>query len=104
MLNTELFRFYCEFDKRFHTLAIFIKWWVAQKTEALEFKKNFKLNSFSLICMLIVYLQDVEYPPILPKIITTNDAGLNLDTDWDFETAQKQLKAENTEPINELFK
>lgn len=31
MMNTELIRFYCEFDSRFHKLAIFLKWWVAHK-------------------------------------------------------------------------
>ncbi|CAI2363222.1 unnamed protein product [Moneuplotes crassus] len=66
LLNSEYVRTLAEIDSRFHKLGYFIKHFVNSR-EIFDLKK--KLNSFSLICMLIVFLQDQCNPPVLPRII-----------------------------------
>lgn len=69
MLNSEYIRTLAEIDSRFHKLGYYLKYFVKQKE---IFDDTKKLNSFSLICMLIVFLQDVCKPPVLPRIIHKN--------------------------------
>ncbi|CAI2366619.1 unnamed protein product [Moneuplotes crassus] len=66
LLNSEYVRTLAEIDSRFHKLGYFIKYFVSSKN---IFESTRKLNSFSLICMLIVFLQDQCDPPVLPRII-----------------------------------
>ncbi|CAI2387296.1 unnamed protein product [Moneuplotes crassus] len=67
LLNSEYVRTLAEIDSRFHKLGYFIKHFVSSRQIFDSDTK--KLNSFSLICMLIVFLQDKCSPPVLPRII-----------------------------------
>jgi len=44
-----------EIDSRFHKLGYYVKYFVKDRE---IFEKNDKINSFSLMLMLIVFLQD----------------------------------------------
>lgn len=66
LLNSEYIRTMAGIDCRFHKLGYYIKHYV--KKHGIFTKQN-KLNSFSLMCMLIVFLQDKCDPPVLPRII-----------------------------------
>lgn len=66
MLNSEYLRTLCQIDLRFHKLGYYLKFFVDKLG---IFTKQNKLNSFSLMWMLVVYLQDVVKPPVLPRII-----------------------------------
>ena len=66
LANSEYVHTLASLDSRFHKLGYYIKHYVSK---FLEFTKQEKLNSFSLISMLIVFLQSIADPPVLPKII-----------------------------------
>ncbi|CAI2365290.1 unnamed protein product [Moneuplotes crassus] len=66
MVNSEYIRTLAEVDYRFHEVGMYLKYFISQER---IFTKMNKLNSFSVLCMLIVYLQDVVDPPVLPRII-----------------------------------
>lgn len=70
LLNSEYIRIMAEIDSRFHKLGYYLKYFIKQSN---IFENNKKLNSFSLIWMLIVFLQDVVDPHILPRIIGKNN-------------------------------
>ena len=63
VVNSELMRRYAELDDRFHKVGMFLKWFVKKKR---LFEKTAKLNSFSILSMLLVYMQDVK--KILPNL------------------------------------
>ena len=75
IMNTDYVKTMAQIDSRFHKIGYYIKWWV-NKTHI--FTKQNKLNTFSLMCMLIVYLQDVAQPPVLPRIIEPYYNRVNL--------------------------
>jgi len=66
LVNSEYIRAFAEYDIRFHKLGIYLKHFIESNN---LFTKQNKLNSFSVMCMLIVFLQDVVKPPVLPRII-----------------------------------
>ena len=74
IMNTEYIRTMAQIDSRFHKIGYYIKWWVSN---ARIFTKQNKLNTFSFMWMLIVYLQDVVQPPVLPRIIEPYDTCFN---------------------------
>jgi len=52
---------------------------------------------------MIVYLQDIEYPPILPKVpIERNSEMLEL-PNFDFKALKSQLIKENKKTLEEIF-
>lgn len=69
LANSEYIRTLAEYDIRFHKLGYYIKYFVSNNE---IFTKKNKLNSFSLMWMLIVYLQDIVSPPVLPRIIDSD--------------------------------
>lgn len=66
LINSEYIRTLAEIDSRFYEVGRYIKFYISKEK---IFTKMNKLNSFSVLCMLIVYLQDIASPPILPRII-----------------------------------
>lgn len=109
LVNSEYVRKMAELDSRFHKVGYYLKYYV-QKAQV--FEKKSKLNSFSLMCMLIVYLQDVVKPPILPRIIN-NESGLSIKlrspsvadnwNRWNFKTPNPEDKEMVTNLVNVPF-
>ena len=58
---------YSLIDARFPILAIFIKDILNKYNIKNNEKSKIYLNSFSWMCILLCFLQDIIYPPILPK-------------------------------------
>ena len=70
LVNSDYIRTISCIDSRFHQLGYYLKYFIDRGG---FFTKQNKLNSFSVICMLMVYLQDVVQPPVLPRIIYNYD-------------------------------
>ena len=66
ILNSSLIRYYSMIDTRFPILVLNIKEMV--KNLKMDDNKSF-LNSFSWVMMLVTFLQDYTYPPVLPKLM-----------------------------------
>ena len=73
ILNSKLIKLYSEYDQRFHIMGIYIKHW--SKLNKVHGAANKYLSSYSLILMLIYFLQKIVKPRILPDLqnIPIND-------------------------------
>ena len=73
ILNSKLIKLYSEYDQRFHIMGIYIKHW--SKLNNVHGAANQYLSSYSLILMLIYFLQKIVKPKILPDLqnIPIND-------------------------------
>jgi DNA polymerase sigma len=60
-LNSELILTYSKIDSRFHKLALVLKHWNKQRFP----NKNERLNSYSLVLLLIAYMQHRQLIPCL---------------------------------------
>ena len=65
-IHSILFREYSLMDPRFPIIAITLKYFLKK----IGLKDKSYLNTFSLMSLLIAFLQDIIYPPILPKIFS----------------------------------
>ena len=74
-LHSCLIREYSLIDPRFPLLIIAIKYIVKvlKINNISEDKNHLFLNSFSWVLLLIAFLQDIVYPPVLPKILTNSE-------------------------------
>ena len=75
IMNTDYIKTMAQLDSRFHKIGYYLKWWVNKSN---IFTKLNKLNTFSFMCMLIVYLQDIVQPPVLPRILEPYDTCSSL--------------------------
>ena len=74
-LHSCLIREYSLIDPRFPLLIIAIKYIVKvlKINNISEDKNHLFLNSFSWVLLLVAFLQDIVYPPVLPKILTNSE-------------------------------
>jgi hypothetical protein len=72
VLNSALLRVYSQCDERFTILAQNIKLILKHlKLNNTDDIKNY-LNSYCWMTLLVTFLQDIVYPPVLPKILNRN--------------------------------
>ena len=62
--NSSLIQTYSKLDERFHKLALVLKQWNKMRFE----QKNDRLNSYSIVLLLIAYLQHKKVLPCLQQI------------------------------------
>ena len=68
--NSHLMQVYAKLDTRFHKVALFLKQWNKRNFKNVSGKFN-NLNSFSIVLMLIAYLQHIQVLPCLQKLKAT---------------------------------
>ena len=68
-IHSVLFRAYSLMDARFPIIALTLKYFLV-KIQLRYFMDKVYLNTFSLMSLLIAFLQDIISPPILPKIFS----------------------------------
>lgn len=103
--NTHLLYCYAQLDWRLRPLAIVVKLWAQHHN--INDARNSTISSYSLVLMVIHFLQSAVSPPVLPCLhqkypekfqtlhdITTIDMMERLDTDW---------RSENYQSLGELF-
>lgn len=103
--NTHMLHCYAQLDWRLRPLAIVVKLWA--QFHNINDARNSTISSYSLVLMVIHFLQCAMSPPVLPCLhqmcpdkfqvlhdITTIDILEKLDLEW---------KSENTQPLGELF-
>ncbi|CAG9809528.1 unnamed protein product [Chironomus riparius] len=103
--NTHLLYCYAQLDWRLRPLAIVVKLWAQHHN--INDARNSTISSYSLVLMVIHFLQSAISPPVLPCLhqkypekfqtlhdITTIDMMERLDTDW---------RSENYQSLGELF-
>ena len=73
IVNSELIKLYSQYDQRFHIMGIYIKHW--SKLNKVHGASVQFLSSYSLIIMLIHFLQKIVKPSVLPNLqkIPIND-------------------------------
>jgi DNA polymerase sigma len=73
VINSQIIKIYSQFDKRFHIMGIYIKYWA--KLNQVHGAAYSYLSSYALILMIIHFLQNVIKPRILPNLqkIPVND-------------------------------
>lgn len=68
VLNSLLLLEYAQFDHRFHKLAVYLKHWNNNQ----HIKKTHRINNYSLVLMLIAYMQHIQILPNLQIFAKVN--------------------------------
>ena len=97
-INSSLFREYSLLDPRFPMVGLAVKY----IKDILCLDKNYFLNSFSWMNLLINFLQDIIYPPILPKLYS-NKYGNIIYKDIEFGNNKKKNGIVNKESIKNFI-
>ena len=73
IINSKLIKLYSQYDQRFHIMGIYLKYW--SKLNKVHGAAIQYLSSYSLIIMLIYFLQNIVKPHVLPDLqnIPVND-------------------------------
>ncbi len=103
--NTHLLNCYAQIDWRLRPLVIIVKLWAQHHN--LNDARNGTISSYSLVLMVIHFLQSATSPKVLPCLhklrpdkfnvlhdITTIDVMERVNVEW---------KTDNTQPLGELF-
>ena len=111
ILNSKLIKLYSEYDQRFHIMGIYIKYW--SKLNKVHGAANQYLSSYTLILMLIYFLQKIVQPRILPDLqnIPINDDFTKpeyKENDYDYYYGHKKMTTnihyeEDIEKINKYM-
>jgi len=72
-IHSVLFRAYSLMDARFPIIALTLKYFLI-KIQLRNFMDKIYLNTFSLMSLLVAFLQDIISPPILPKIFSDKNS------------------------------
>ena len=72
-INSKLIKLYSQYDQRFHIMGIYLKYW--SKLNKVHGAAIQYLSSYSLLIMLIYFLQNIVKPHVLPDLqnIPIND-------------------------------
>ena len=112
VIGSNLLLKYSIIDSRFPILAIFLKEVLNKYNIKNDDNNKNYLNSFSWMCILLCFLQDIIEPPILPKLLNNthnnNDNFINIlvgggikgSKKLNFEDVIKSEKSESFYPIN----
>ena len=79
-IHSLLHREYSLIDSRFPMVGLAIK----KLKEILELDKNTYINSFCWMNLLVIFLQDIIKPPILPKLYSDKDINKLIYQDIEF--------------------
>ena len=95
ILNSKLIKIYSEYDQRFHIMGIYLKYW--SKINKIHGAANQYLSSYSLINMLINFLQKIVEPRVLPNLqkIPINDDFNNpkyKTIDYEYYHGKKEME------------
>ena len=97
-IHSFLFREYSLLDPRFPMIGIAIKY----IKDILCLDKKFFLNSFCWMNLLVNFLQDIIYPPVLPKLYS-NKSGYIIYKDVEFGNNKNKNGAVNKESIKNFI-
>ena len=97
-IHSFLFRKYCLIDPRFPMVGLTVKY----IKDILCLDKNFFLNSFCWMNLLVNFLQDIIYPPILPKLYSNKNGNI-IYKDFEFGNNKKKNGTVNKESIKNFI-
>uniref|UniRef100_A0A0R3WEG5 PAP-associated domain-containing protein n=1 Tax=Taenia asiatica TaxID=60517 RepID=A0A0R3WEG5_TAEAS len=104
--NTHILAMYARVDPRLPPLGLFVKDW-AQKMDIYG-ASRFRLSTFTLLLMVIQYLQRGCSPPVLPNLQALFpklfDSGRPVEeVDMDLQLPWDQMRSTNRSTLGELF-
>ncbi|KAK3927819.1 Poly(A) RNA polymerase gld-2-like protein A [Frankliniella fusca] len=102
--NTHMLFCYSQMDWRVRPLVLIVKLWAA--SQGINDAKNMTISSYSLVLMVINFLQCGVSPPVLPCLHRLHPSKFQPHTDLHFIDLHEELipiKSENNQALGELF-
>jgi hypothetical protein len=87
-LHSLLLKEYSLLDARFPLIGIVLK----KFSKILNLKKEYYLNSFSWMNLLVAFLQEIIQPPVLPKLYSDNEINIIIYKEIEFSNRKNRNK------------
>ena len=96
-IHSLLFKEYSLLDARFPLIAISLK----KFSKILNLKKDYYLNSFSWMNLLIAFLQEIIQPPVLPKLYSDKEINNIIYKEIEFSNRTNKNRNKNNDKDKE---